>query len=73
MKEIIQLYTEAFASNFINSRRIIFLAEGYRTSDESIFYQDVSIFSFGVFLFFAKLKKNVKTSKDNLYLLSYNI
>src|SRR5690606_11346540 len=35
------LYTEAFASNFINSRRIIFLAEGYRTSDESIFYQDV--------------------------------
>lgn len=41
MKEIIQIRTDLFRGNYSNSLSLIFLAEGYRASDEVQFYQDV--------------------------------
>ena len=41
MKELKQLYTDIFRGSYVSSRKLIFIAEGYRTVDESIFYKDV--------------------------------
>src|SRR5690554_6117304 len=41
MKELVQIHTDIFRAGFTNSRSLIFLAEGYRASDESLFYEDV--------------------------------
>jgi len=41
MKELIQIHTDIFRADYSNSRSFIFLAEGYREADESLFYTDV--------------------------------
>ena len=41
MKELVQIHTDIFRAGYTNSRSLIFLAEGYRASDESLFYEDV--------------------------------
>jgi len=41
MKEIIQLYTDIFKGDYVNSRKLVFIAEGYTTANESLFYNDV--------------------------------
>lgn len=41
MKEIVQIYTDIFRGSFILSRKLIFIAEGYRSIDEPQFYKDV--------------------------------
>ncbi|MBA5793510.1 hypothetical protein H1R17_09590 [Flavobacterium sp. xlx-214] len=41
MKELIQIQTDIFRASYANSRSLIFLAEGYSESDESLFYRDV--------------------------------
>mgnify|MGYP001186273864 CR=1 FL=1 len=42
MKNLVQIHTDIFRGSYTNSRSLIFLAEGYREEDESLFYADVA-------------------------------
>lgn len=80
MKEIIQIYTDSFKGNMVNSHKLVFIAEGYRSIDETQFYKDVyaildrleNTFPFSVLkgninitaTFFLSLKKH---QKNNLH------
>lgn len=70
MKEIIQIRTDILRGDYPNSRKLVFLSEGYTAANEDLFYRDVYelIDRLGNTFPFSSIKGNGNAHLFSLYL-----